>query len=301
MCFAERLTEVWQTAQEIPCDETAKFVFLSDCHRGDNSWADDFAHNQNVFFHALEHYYDQGFTYVEVGDGDELWENHKFEEIRQAHSHVFWLLDRFHRQGRFHLIFGNHDMERRYASQVERTLCKAYYNVRTRKEVQPFEGIQVHEGLVLRYSDSSSEGRIFVVHGHQVDPINDRCWRFSRFVVRHFWRHLQLVGIRDPTSPAKNYKKRQKIEDRIEGWVKDKGQMIICGHTHRSRFPDPDKGEVPFFNTGSCVHPRCITGLEIEGGQIVLVKWWVRSVPGGGLHVVREPMEGPRPLGDFFS
>jgi len=27
------------------------------------------------FFFALEHYYAQGFTYIEIGDGDELYEN----------------------------------------------------------------------------------------------------------------------------------------------------------------------------------------------------------------------------------
>ena len=300
MNTAERLTKVLQLAQEIPCDDTSKFVFFSDCHRGDNSWADDFAHNQNVFFHALEYYYGRGFTYVEVGDGDELWENKKFEDIRQAHSHVFWLMDRFHREGRFHLIWGNHDAERRDPDKVKQTLCKKYHDVRTGTEVQPFEDIKVHEGLVLRYTGSGVAGRIFAVHGHQVDPINDRWWRFSRFFVRHFWRHLQLLGVRDPTSPAKNYKKCVVVENRIIKWLEEDGQVaIVCGHTHRSRFPGPDE-EPPFFNTGSCVHPRCITGLEIENGEIVFIKWWVRSMPGGALHVVREPKVRPRPLRLFF-
>jgi UDP-2,3-diacylglucosamine pyrophosphatase LpxH len=41
---------------------------------------------------------------------------------------------------------------------------------------------------------------------------------------------------------------------------------MICGHTHRSVFPN--SGEAPYYNTGSGVHPRCITGIEIADGAL---------------------------------
>ncbi|MBU0497405.1 MAG: serine/threonine protein phosphatase, partial [Candidatus Thermoplasmatota archaeon] len=107
MSVEKRLSEVFQKSQTLLFDETSKFIFFSDCHRGDNSWADDFAHNEKLFFHALNYYFDQGFTYVELGDGDELWENKNFSEIREAHSHVFWLLHKFYDAKRFYLLFGN--------------------------------------------------------------------------------------------------------------------------------------------------------------------------------------------------
>ena len=94
----ERLSEVYEEArrdQVIPVDDSSKIVLFSDCHRGDNSWADDFARNQILFFHALNYYNAQGFTYIEVGDGDELWENADFDKIRRAHSHIFWKLKEF--------------------------------------------------------------------------------------------------------------------------------------------------------------------------------------------------------------
>ncbi len=47
--------------------------------------------------------------------------------------------------------------------------------------------------------------------------------------------------------------------------------MIIAGNIHRPQFPDPD--ELPYFNDGSSVHPRSITGLEIEHMQISMIKW----------------------------
>ncbi len=72
MSSSKRLTEVFESSEKIKLDDTSRFILFSDCHRGDNSWADDFAHNQNIYFHALTRYYDEGFTYIEIGDGDEL-------------------------------------------------------------------------------------------------------------------------------------------------------------------------------------------------------------------------------------
>jgi hypothetical protein len=55
-----------------------------------------------------------------------------------------------------------------------------------------------------------------------------------------------------------------------------------------------------YFNIGSCVHPRCITGIEIHDGQIELVKWWVRPDDKSGmLCVTKETKVGPKGLQDF--
>lgn len=299
-----RLTKVLESARKIPFDDTSKFIFFSDCHRGDNSWADDFAHNQNLFFYALDHYYSKGFTYIEIGDGDELWENKEFADIRRAYSHVFWKMSEFYEAERLYLVWGNHDIERRDQKKVEETLGRKCYNVRTGEMERLFEGIKVGEeiveGLVLQHSATGNN--IFLVHGHQADPINDRWWWLSRFLVRHLWRHLQLLGVRDRTSPAKDFTKQGEIEARIEGWVETQDQlMVVCGHTHRSRFPKV--GETLYFNTGSCVHPRCITGIEIDNGEIALIKWWIAPNDDGVLYVKREIVEGcgPERLQSFFS
>ena len=46
--------------------------------------------------------------------------------------------------------------------------------------------------------------------------------------------------------------------------------MIICGHTHNSRMPKTD--EAPYFNDGCCVLPYAMTAIEIEEGNISLIK-----------------------------
>ncbi|MEC7265082.1 MAG: serine/threonine protein phosphatase, partial [Bacteroidota bacterium] len=73
----------------------------------------------------------------------------------------------------------------------------------------------------------------------------------------------------------------------------------IVGHTHRPRFPEP--GEIPLFNDGSCVHPRSITGIEIENGEISLIKWHIATKPDGTLQIVRVLLEGPEKLVDYIN
>ena len=271
MFWEKRLQKAMDRAYPIEFDDSSKFILFSDVHRGVNDWSDDFAQNQLLFFHALTHYLSENYTYIELGDGDELWENKYFRDIREAHSHIFWLLSKFYQQKRFHLIYGNHDIERQWERKVRKTLF-TFRDEKEKKVNELFKDIKVYESILLRHK--RSEKTILLLHGHQADCVSGILWRFSRCMVRHFWKHLQLLGFNDPTSPAKNYRRANKVERHLMQWVTDKKQFLIAGHTHRSRIPmNP---AVPFFNTGSCVHPRCITGLEIADGQISLIKWWVR-------------------------
>ncbi len=295
MSVFSRLTEAFEAAAEIPFDDTSRFIFFSDCHRGDNSWADNFARNQSLFFFALEYYHRNGFTYFELGDGDELYENRRFSSIRRAHSHIFWLMREFYRAGRFHLVYGNHDHERSDPRVVAKTLF-SYIDERTGRREPLFDGIQPTESLILKHS--STGGKIFLVHGYQGDFFNDRLWKLTRFLSRTFWRPFQLIGINDPTSPAKNNKKRDSLERQVADWIRARNQPTIFGHTHKPSFASA--GEIPYFNDGSCVHPRCITGIEIDRGDIQLIKWWVRPDDQGRLCVTREVLAGPRRVISLF-
>jgi predicted phosphodiesterase len=139
---------------------------------------------------------------------------------------------------------------------------------------------------------------VFFVHGHQADWLNYRGWKFNRFMVRVLWRQLQVFGISDPTSPAKNYRELIKVERRTKKWIINNNNLFtIIGHTHRPRFPEP--GDIALFNDGSCVHPRSITGLEIEDGKISLIKWQISTTEDGTLKVIRIVLEGPQLIGDY--
>lgn len=290
-----RLTRAYQNAKTVPFDDTSKFILFSDCHRGDNSFADDFANNRNIYYHALRFYYNEGFQYCELGDGDELWENLYFESIFEAHKNVYELLRLYYLENRLHMIWGNHDMVYKDPKYVQEHLSSYFEPIEdTDKEL--FEGITYNEGIVLKHTDTQQE--IFLTHGHQGDWWNYTFWRWSRFLVRVLWKPLQVWGIADPTSPAKNYKELIKVEKRIKKWILRNNLIItIIGHTHRPRFPEP--GDIPLFNDGSCVHPRSITGIEIDAGKISLIKWQIATTENGTLKVVRILLEGPQRLIDY--
>ncbi|MCX7550983.1 metallophosphoesterase family protein [Xanthomarina sp. F2636L] len=291
----KRLDRAFKNAKIINFDDSSKFILFSDCHRGDNSFADDFANNRNIYFHALKHYYSEGFQYCEIGDGDELWENTSFKPIFEAHKNVYLLMKLFHEQERLHLIWGNHDMVYQNPDYVEKNLS-TYFEPKLGEDVELFCNAKYHEGIILKHKESQQE--VFLTHGHQADWWNYTFWKFSRFMVRVLWKPLNVMGIADPTSPAKNYKELIKVERRTKKWIIDNNNLLtITGHTHRPRFPNP--GEIAYFNDGSCVHPRSITGIEIENGEISLIKWYIDTTETGTLQIVRVLLEGPRKLMDY--
>ncbi len=295
MSSHKRITKAYKTARRISFNDDSKFIVFSDCHRGDNSFADDFANNRNIYYHALSHYFKEDYTYCELGDGDELWENITFRSIFEAHQNVFELMRKFYEQNRLYRVLGNHDMVFQKEKYVEKYLFKHFDKI-TGKDKSLFPGIEFTEALVFEHEESKQE--LFMLHGHQADWMNYRGWKFNRFMVRAVWRPLQIFGISDPTSPAKNYRELIKVEKRFKQWITDNNRLItIIGHTHRPRFPEPH--ETPLFNDGSCVHPRSITGLEVEKGQISLIKWHIQTDESGALRVVRKLLEGPQMLAHY--
>jgi UDP-2,3-diacylglucosamine pyrophosphatase LpxH len=286
-----RLNEVRESAKRIPIDNDSRIIIFSDCHRGDYGWADDFAKNQNLVNYALTYYYQEGYTYIELGDGDDLWKNRSFQEIFTAHRVIFDVMMRLHAENRFYMMLGNHDIEKSFPRWVQTNL-HTYLDETTQQRRPLFPGLQVYPGLILEHAPTQRE--IFLVHGHQGDLLSDLYWPIGRFFVRAFWRNLQLYGLGDPTSAAKNFTIARRVDKKLIYWSKETRQMIIAGHTHRPRFPA--LSHVPYFNTGSAVSPFSITGIEIRHGQIAMVRWSVRPDMVGTLRIVRDVMSGPQPL-----
>ncbi len=292
----KRLEKVYNEAKVLPLSRGSKYVLMSDCHRGVGAWNDNFLPNQNLFFAALQEYFRCGYTYIELGDGDELWENRDICQIIQTHSNAFWMMAQFYKDSRFYMLFGNHDKKKK----SKKYICgcmKEYYCDSCDTSLELFPDIEITEGLRLWEEQSGME--ILLAHGHQGDFINDTMWRLSRFLVRNVWRRLERLGFHDPTSAARNYKKKKKIERRLSEWANSKGILLITGHTHRPVFPEI--GEGLYFNDGSCVHPRCITAIEIDNGKITLVKWSVLTRADKSLYVGREVLEGPVELEKYFT
>jgi UDP-2,3-diacylglucosamine pyrophosphatase LpxH len=281
----KRISGARKAAFEIPFDDSARFVTMSDCHRGDGDQrTDNFSKNQTIFFTALSQYFGEGYTYIEIGDGDELWENRRFGDITAMYRHIYELMSKFYKDNRLYMIYGNHDYVKRRDRYVER-----YYS-------DFFPGIRIHESIVLKHDTG---GNIFVVHGHQADFLNDPLWKFARFLVRYIWRSLELMGVNDPTSAAKNYNRRIEVEKTLTKWTDREHEIMIAGHTHRPVFPSDMKSL--YFNDGSCVHPNGVTAIEINHGTIALVRWSVQSRRDGTLYVGKDYLAGPNKLWKYFD
>ena len=295
MDLIKRINKVYESSERIYFDDNSKFILMSDCHRGDGNWTDNFSKNQNIFFAALSHYYDNNYIYIELGDGDELWEVPKYYDIIQEHSDIFWLMTEFYKDNRLYLIYGNHDMNKKDADFVEDNL---YYFFKEREEryVSMFKDIKIHEGLILVHRKTKQ--KIFLIHGHQVDVLNSTFWKLSRFLVRYLWTPLESIGFRDRTRTAKNYGKKKSVGRRLSYWAETNDHILIAGHNHRPMFPKEENA--PYFNDGSCVHPRCITGIEIVGGSIMLVKWSIKTKGDGLLYIGKDILAGPRRLEDYL-
>lgn len=288
----KRLDKIYEKAKRLTIDDKTKLVIMSDCHRGAGNNEDNFGKNQNIYDSALQYYFDEGFTYIELGDGDEMWEVKKYNEIIEEHIDSFKKIKKFHEQGRFIMLYGNHDM----AKKSQNILKKYFYEYDdkvTNKKEALLMNLEAIEALVLGYKGHD----IFLLHGHQVDFLNNNLWPVARFLVRHVWSKLELIGIKDPTSAAKNYMVMSKVEKTLQNWSKDNNKIIIVGHTHRPVFPNIK--ESLYFNDGSCVHPNGITAIEIKEGKITLVKWGL-DVLEEQIIVKRFVLDGSENIEDFF-
>ncbi len=290
MSSRSRIEQVYQQAEILPISRNGNYVFFSDCHRGVGNWNDNFAANQNLAFTALNYYYERGFSYFELGDGDELWENRNERKIVSAHSDIFWLMRRFYRENRLYMLWGNHDAKKRKKNFVSKYYA-TFWNECTRHEEELFPDLIIREGLRLQ---TETGGEIFLIHGHQGELLNDYLQGLTKFMVRYIWQPLEKWSLNDPTQPAANYKACEGQERRLCSFAESNQIIVIAGHTHRPTLQKARPGS--YMNDGSLVHPRCITAIELTRGNFNLVKWSVCSRRDGTLYVNREVLDGPERL-----
>jgi len=259
-----------------------KFIVFSDQHKGNKSWADDFKTSETNYLAALTHYHKEGYTFINLGDSEELWK-FKPDELLPANTTSFAAESAFH-PSRYIKTFGNHDLIWKNKLDVI-LLLKKYFEM----------PLPVYEGVILKIKGISRPLNIFLTHGHQGDMLSDNN-AFSTWIVAHIWMPLQRYLRININAPSKDFSLRNNHNKLMHQWgIQQKGLILVTGHTHvpvfgSGRYFDhpankidtnmPQALERPvYFNTGCCCFDDGdITGIEISGGSIRLIKWYDEEI-----------------------
>lgn len=253
-----------------------KFIIFSDQHKGNRDWGDDFANNEFNYLAALKYYKEQGFSFINLGDSEELWK-YKPEQILPNNEKAF-VAEASFQPHNYYKTFGNHDLIWKNKMDVEHYLKNNF--------AMP---LPVCEGIILRTTINEQLLTIFCTHGHQGDKMSDNN-AFSTWIVAHVWTPLQRYLRINVNTPSKDFSLRNEHNKIMHQWSsRRKNMLLITGHTHHPVFAAGKYSNHPsnkiemeaneklrpsYFNTGCCCfNDGDITGIEIEGGCIRLIKW----------------------------
>jgi len=202
--------------------QTDKWILFSDLHKGAKNRADDFRTNEVNYLTALEHYFEQGYNLCVMGDAEELWE--EFPRMVLRHNSASFAAEkRFHDEGRYMRLWGNHDEiwgDRNFV----------------RNLLQPLYGhkhLDVPESILLEVRDGNEKlGNILLIHGHQGTQNEGRNTDFAKWVLHNIWRPLQIVTGFSCNTPATDWKLRRARDVMTYEWVvKQPGLVLISGHS----------------------------------------------------------------------
>ncbi|MES2446864.1 MAG: metallophosphoesterase [Bacteroidota bacterium] len=287
--------------------ERDSFIVFSDQHKGARNFADDFGYAANNYQAALNYYNLQQFTFISLGDSEELWEN-TLDAVKKHNKSSFTIETEFLKRKAFVKIFGNHDLYWDNDPLAAYQLEKIYG-----------EKLKVFEGIILTTTITDQPLSIFLTHGHQGDVASDGNW-FSKWFVSRVWAPLQSYLRINPNTPAFSNQLKTVHNQLMYEWAAAQQSVLITGHTHQPVFNsfthleriyikldaarkandavEEEKllaqlkkekimgAEIPsftadkpnYFNTGCCCFSdEDITGLEITEGKIRLIKWGYRD------------------------
>lgn len=217
----EALDRTSEESLQLPYNPRSdKYVIFSDLHKADKvRGIDDFQRNETIFAHALEQYYNEDYRLVLNGDIEECWEAKPREIINSYKNTIFALERQFAEKGQEYYIriFGNHDDLWRFPEKVQKHLWPVLGRVNV------FPGLKLGDDILI-------------THGHQGDPTGDTYSYISRYFVRTSWRWLQRFTRITNSRASKNHLIRQRRDEYLYSWAKQRKQLLIAGHTHNPMF-----------------------------------------------------------------
>lgn len=293
----------------IPLSEDGRFVIFSDHHKGARNGADDFEQCEVTYLAALDHYLRDDYTLVILGDAEELWEE-PVEPVIAAYCNVLQSEARFYPE-RYLRVHGNHDDLWLSDDQVRKYLDPFFPGIKVRDGIVLSRHDSSGKGKVfLVHGHQGTLGgdrlaflarmllpfyRVFQILtgcGHTT-PAQDACLRSEHDTCLYRWasrkRRLVLVAghTHRPVWSSRTHLEKllwelyrwQEMDpaDRPPDYAARVAKLNREIAIREQRYPpcnDTIKTRPCYFNTGCCrFADGDITGIEIEGQVIRLIKW----------------------------
>lgn len=310
---AKRLDEVYRTNSMTQAREldSLRLILLSDLHKGGWNSIDDFKKCEPTYLAALDHYWQQGFEIWLLGDMEELWKNRPKPVIAAYHDVLN--RERAYAEApsppRYLRLVGNHD-DRWYN---EAQVCKYLGSFLAGKPVLEAVRLAVldqgeklgeilfvhgHQGtlasekfagasaLIIRYlwrplqlvfklqtPTPSTDPKLR--QKHELAMYDYAVNRPGLVLVAGHTHHPVWVGmgLRQAMQAMQTMQATPDTPAAPAAQVSPMAEAAWMQAEYKEGVSLP--GDKPcYFNTGCCCNPDgSITGIEIEAGEIRLVRW----------------------------
>ncbi len=294
-----------------PLQTSDRYVIFSDHHKGARNEADDFLPCEHTYLAALDHYLAEDYTLIILGDAEELWEE-KARDVLAAYKNVLLSEARFYQEDRYIRVYGNHDDQWRSPKQVKKHLDSFFPNIQIQDgilfEYSDKTGLSGelflthgHQGT-LDSDTLAWFSRIWlplyrnfqILTGFgKTTPAKDACLRAEHDTKMYRWTQTQqnkilIVGhTHRPIWSSRThlekllnqlYALRQKnLADPSPETEAEIVHLKAEIKRREEKYPpctDTIKTRPSYFNTGCCrFKDGDITGIELDNGQIRLIKW----------------------------
>jgi UDP-2,3-diacylglucosamine pyrophosphatase LpxH len=305
-------------------EDNTRLVIFSDIHKGAGDTADDFLPCKATYLASLDYYLEQDFTLVLLGDIEELWEN-SIPEVMDTHRDVFLSEGRFY-PDRYLRILGNHDDAWNDPAAVAQYLEPLYPNLELlhglvlEYDEPPLYGelflAHGHQGTLdsdilagfsprllpiyrqlqnrfhigrttpayddylrgrhdtLMYRWAAAQKKLILIAGHTHRPVWSSLSHLDQLTMQ-----LYALRLRQQEMEASKY--QEAFQNLLHAIIKRRTKDRTIGDTLKTT--------PAYFNTGCCrFEDGDITGIEITGKSIGLVKWDRRTL--GRVETISMPL-----------
>ena len=289
-----------------------KFVVLSDQHRGNSDNADDFKRSANNHQLALDYYLKEGYTYINLGDSEECWKNNP-KKVMDAYQVSLEKEAVFLQQKRFYKLYGNHDntwAQKRYVGKYLQPIFGNGLQVlqslmlTTSFNKKPFhiflahghQGDDVNDQhyrwtklkvryiwapmeRIIKYNPNKASRNYGLKDGHNkimydwISKKNDAIFIAGHTHIAVFESLNLLEKLTNKEIEAPSVSSKESIKKEIK---KEENKAEATAPKTKTVNNKPS-----YYNTGCCCFSDGdITCIEIEGGEIRLIKWELKK----GIH-----------------